>query len=109
MATIEEFQALDLRVGRVLEVEDFPQARKPAYKLTIDFGPLGIKRSSAQLTQLYRKEDLRGRLVVAVVNFPPRRIGPFLSEVLVLGAPDEAGNVVLLALERDVPLGARIY
>ena len=90
-------------------IEDFPQARKPAYKLTIDFGPLGLKRSSAQLTALYRQEDLRGRLVVAVVNFPPRRIGPFVSEVLVLGAPDEAGNVVLLALERDVPLGGRVY
>ncbi len=109
MATIEDFQTLDLRVGRVVEVEDFPQARKPAYRLTIDFGPLGLKRSSAQLTALYRPEDLRGRLVVAVVNFPPRRIGPFVSEVLVLGAPDEAGNVVLLALERDVPLGGRIY
>ncbi len=109
MATIEDFQALDIRVGRVVEVEDFPQARKPAYKLTIDFGPLGLKRSSAQLTALYRQEDLRGRLVVAVVNFPPRQIGPFVSEVLVLGAPDEAGNVVLLALERDVPLGGRIY
>ncbi len=109
MATIEDFQALDLRVGRVVEVEDFPQARKPAYKLTIDFGPLGLKRSSAQLTALYRREDLRGRLVVAVVNFPPRQIGPFVSEVLVLGAPDEAGNVALLALERDVPLGGRIY
>ena len=109
MATIEDFQALDIRVGRVVEVEDFPQARKPAYKLTIDFGPLGLKRSSAQLTALYRREDLRGRLVVAVVNFPPRQIGPFVSEVLVLGAPDEAGNVVLLAPERDVPLGGRIY
>ncbi len=109
MATIEDFQALDIRVGRVVEVEDFPQARKPAYKLTIDFGPLGLKRSSAQLTQVYSKDDLRGRLVVAVVNFPPRQIGPFVSEVLVLGAPDEAGNVVLLALERDVPLGGRIY
>ena len=109
MATIEDFQALDIRVGRVVEVEDFPQAHRPAYRLTIDFGPLGLKRSSAQLTALYRQEDLRGRLVVAVVNFPPRRIGPFVSEVLVLGAPDEAGNVVLLALERDVPLGGRIY
>ena len=109
MATIADFESLDMRVGRVVEVEDFPQARKPAYKLTIDFGPLGLKRSSAQLTALYRREDLRGRLVVAVVNFPPRRIGPFVSEVLVLGAPDEAGNVVLLALERDVPLGGRIY
>jgi tRNA-binding protein len=108
MATIEEFAALDLRVGRVLEAADFPQARKPAYRLTIDFGPLGVRRSSAQLTALYTKDELVGRLVVAVVNFPPRQIGPFISEVLVLGAPDEAGNVVLLAPERDVPLGGRI-
>ena len=109
MATIEEFAALDLRVGRVLEATDFPQARKPAYRLTIDFGPLGVKRSSAQLTALYRPDELVGRLVVAVVNFPPRQIGPIISEVLVLGAPDEAGNVVLLAPERDVPLGGRIF
>ena len=109
MATIEEFAALDLRVGRVLEAADFPRARKPAYRLTIDFGPLGVKRSSAQLTALYRPDELVGRLVVAVVNFPPRQIGPFISEVLVLGAPDEAGNVVLLAPEREVPLGGRIF
>ena len=109
MATIDDFERLDLRVGRVVEVADFPEARKPAYRLTIDFGPLGHKRSSAQLTALYGKDDLVGRLVLAVVNFPPRRIGPFLSEVLVLGVPDEAGNVVLLAVERDVPLGGRVY
>ena len=109
MATIDDFERLDLRVGRVVEVADFPEARKPAYKLTIDFGPLGHKRSSAQLTALYGQDDLLGRLVLAVVNFPPRRIGPFLSEVLVLGVPDEAGNVVLLAVERDVPLGGRVY
>ena len=109
MATIEEFQALDLRVGRVLEVEDFPQARKPAYRLTIDFGPLGIKRSSAQLTALYRRENLRGRLVVAVVNFPPRQIGPVQSEVLCLGASDEQGRIILLAPDTAVPLGARIH
>lgn len=109
MATIDDFERLDLRVGRVVEVTDFPEARKPAYKLTIDFGPLGHKRSSAQLTALYGKDDLLGRLVLAVINFPPRRIGPFLSEVLVLGVPDEAGNVVLLAVERDVPLGGRVY
>ena len=109
MATIEEFAALDLRVGRVVEAADFPRARKPAYRLTIDFGPLGVRRSSAQLTALYTKDKLVGRLVVAVVNFPPRQIGPFVSEVLVLGAPDEAGNVVLLAPERDVPLGGRIF
>lgn len=109
MATIEDFELLDLRVGRIVAAEEFPQARKPAYKLTIDFGPLGVRRSSAQLTTRYRVEELPGRLVVAVVNFPPRRIGPFQSEVLVLGAPDEAGHVVLLSVEQDVPLGGRIF
>lgn len=109
MATIEDFDALDMRVGRVVQVDDFPEARKPAYKLTIDFGPLGLKRSSAQLTALYSKDDLLGRLVVGVVNFPPRRIGPFISEVLTLGVPDDEGRVVLLAVERDVPLGGRIF
>ena len=109
MATIEDFDAIDMRVGRIVQVDDFPEARKPAYKLTIDFGELGLKRSSAQLTALYSKEDLLGRLVVAVVNFPPRRIGPFVSEVLTLGVPDEEGRVALLAVERDVPLGGRIY
>lgn len=109
MATIEEFEVLELRVGRVLEVADFPQARKPAYQLTIDFGPHGIKRSSAQLTALYTKADLRDRLVIAVTNFPPRRIGPLVSEVLVLGVPDDEGRVVLLAPERGVPLGGRVY
>jgi tRNA-binding protein len=109
MATIEDFDALDLRAGRIVAVADFPQARKPAYQLTIGFGPLGIKRSSAQLTALYTKEALQGRLVIAAVNFPPRRIGPFLSEVLVLGVPDEQGRVVLLAVERAVPLGGRVF
>ena len=109
MATIEDFDALDMRVGRVVQVDDFPEARKPAYKLTIDFGPLGMKRSSAQLTALYSKDDLLGRLVVGVVNFPPRRIGPFISEVLTLGVPDDEGRVVLLAVERGVPLGGRIF
>jgi tRNA-binding protein len=109
MATIEEFDGIDMRVGRIVQVDDFPEARKPAYKLTIDFGPLGLKRSSAQLTALYSKDDLLGRLVVGVVNFPPRRIGPFISEVLTLGVPDEEGHVVLLAVERNVPLGGRIF
>jgi len=109
LATIEEFEQLDLRVGRVLEVHDFPAARRPAYQLLIDFGPLGQKRSSAQLTTLYTKEALLNRLVVAVVNFPPRRIAGFSSEVLVLGLPDPNGNVVLLEPERDVPLGGRVY
>ena len=105
----DHFAAVDMRVGRIIEVEDFPEARKPAWKLTIDFGPeLGVKRSSAQVTN-YGREALEGRLVVAVVNFPPRQIGPFMSEVLCLGAADEAGNVILLAPDADVPLGSRIH
>ena len=103
------FQTLDLRVGRVLRVEPNEKARKPAYKLWIDFGPLGEKRSSAQLVDLYRPEELVGRLVVAAVNLGARVIAGFTSEVLVLGLPDEAGRVVLLAAERDVPLGGRVY
>jgi tRNA-binding protein len=109
MATIDDFQQIDMRVGRIVAVDDFPEARKPAYKLTIDFGPLGQKRSSAQLVDLYTKDDLLGRLIIGVVNFPPRRIGPFVSEVLTLGVNDAAGHVALLAVERDVPLGERIY
>jgi tRNA-binding protein len=105
----DDFLKVDMRVGRVVAAEDFPEARKPAYKLTIDFGPeIGTKRSSAQITS-YGREDLVGRLVVAVVNFPPRQIGPFMSEVLTLGAADEAGNVILLAPDTDVPLGSRIH
>jgi tRNA-binding protein len=104
-----DFLAVDQRVGRVLEVEDFPEARKPAWKLTIDFGPeIGVKRSSAQVTN-YARDELVGRLVVAVVNFPPRQIGPFMSEVLCLGATDEQGDVILLRPDADVPLGSRIH
>lgn len=106
---VAAFQTLDLRVGRVLRVEPSEKARKPAYKLWIDFGPLGEKRSSAQLVDLYRPEELVGRLVVAAVNLGARVIAGFTSEVLVLGLPDEAGRVVLLAVERDVPLGGRVY
>lgn len=106
---LEAFEVLDLRVGRVLRAEPNEKARKPAYKLWIDFGPLGEKRSSAQLVDLYRPEDLVGRLVVAAVNLGTRNIAGFVSEVLVLGLPDEAGRVVLLAAERDVPLGGRVY
>jgi len=105
----DQFLAVDMRVGRVTAVDDFPEARKPAWKLTIDFGPeLGVKRSSAQVTN-YGREELEGRLVVGVVNFPPRQIGPFMSEVLCIGASDEAGNVILLAPDADVPLGSRIH
>jgi len=107
--SFDQFQAVDMRVGRVVGVEDFPQARKPAWKLTIDFGPkLGVKRSSAQIAN-YARADLEGRLVVAVVNFPPRQIGPFMSEVLCLGASDDDGRIILLAPDVDVPLGARIH
>jgi len=105
-----EFERVDIRVGRVIEVEDFPEARKPAYKLRIDFGPeIGIKKSSAQATKHYTKDDLLNRLVVAVVNFPPKQIGPYMSEVLTLGVPDGSGGVVLLVPERDVPLGGRMF
>ena len=106
---ISDFERVDMRVGRVLEAEPFPEARKPAYKLRIDFGPLGVRRSSAQLTVHYRPEDLRGKLVVAVLNFPPRQIGPVRSEVLVLGVPDPEGAVVLLQPTLDVPLGGRVF
>jgi tRNA-binding protein len=107
--TFDQFLAVDMRVGRIVAVEDFPEARKPAWKLTIDFGPeLGTKRSSAQITN-YAREELEGRLVVAVVNFPPRQIGPVRSEVLTLGASDEDGRVILLAPDTEVPLGARIH
>lgn len=110
MATIQDFEKVDICVGRIMKIEDFPEARKPAYKLTIDFGPeLGVKRSSARLVANYTKEDLAQRLVLAVVNFPPRQIGPFLSEVLTLGVPDEKGEVVLIEPDRDVPLGGKLY
>ncbi len=105
-----EFQRVDIRVGRIVSVDDFPEARKPAYKLRIDFGPaLGIRKSSAQATKHYPKEALLNRLVVAVVNFPPKQIGPYMSEVLTLGVPDQDGEVVLLVPERDVPLGGRMF
>ena len=109
MIDFDQFLAVDMRVGRVTAVDDFPEARKPAWKLTVDFGPeVGVKRSSAQVKN-YGREELEGRLVVAVVNFPPRQIGPFMSEVLCLGASDEDGNVILLAPDADVPLGSRIH
>jgi tRNA-binding protein len=107
--SFDDFLKVDMRVGRVLAVDDFPEARNPAWKLTIDFGDeIGVKRSSAQITN-YAREDLQGRLVVAVVNFPPRQIGPFMSEVLCLGASDEEGRIILLAPDVDVPVGARIH
>ncbi|HEX2638131.1 MAG TPA: tRNA-binding protein [Gemmatimonadales bacterium] len=109
MNPVEAFETVDLRVGRVLRAEPNDRARKPAYKLWIDFGPLGEKSSSAQLRALYRADELVGRLVIAAVNLGTRNIAGFPSEVLVLGLPDPEGNVVLLAAERDVPLGGRVY
>jgi tRNA-binding protein len=103
-----DFERVDMRVGVVVDAQEFPEARRPAYKLWVDFGPLGVKRSSAQITRRYAPAELVGRRVVAVVNFPPKQIGPFLSEVLVLGAYDAAGDVILLAPDFDVPPGSRI-
>ena len=109
MITYGDFEKVDIRVGRIVKVEDFPQARKPAYKLTIDFGSeIGIKRSSAQVTN-YTKEELLGKQVMGVVNFPPRQIGPFFSEVLTLGVPDDNGNVILLSPTKEVPLGGKMF
>ena len=105
-----DFERVEMRVGRIIKAEPFPEARKPAYKLLIDFGaPIGTRKSSAQCTQLYKIDDLPGRLVIAVVNFPPRQIGPFMSEVLTLGVPDGTGGVVLLQPEREAPIGARVF
>lgn len=106
----DDFLRVDIRIGRILVAEPFPEARKPAYKLRIDFGPvIGVKRSSAQITELYEPAGLAGRLVAAVVNFPPRQIGKFLSEVLTLGFPDAAGRVVLFSPDREVPVGSRLF
>jgi tRNA-binding protein len=108
--TIDDFNKVDIRVGRVVGVEDFPEARKPAWKLTIDFGPeLGQRRSSAQLKPLYTRDELLGRLVLAVVNFPPRQIGSMMSEVLTLGVPTGSGATALIEPDRDVPLGSRLF
>jgi len=106
----DDFAKVDVRVGQVIAVDPFPEARKPAWKLTIDFGPdIGVKRSSAQITAHYAQAQLIGRKVAAVVNFAPRQIGPFMSEVLTLGFPDAAGEVVLVGVDRDVPLGGRLF
>jgi tRNA-binding protein len=105
-----DFEKVDIRVGRIIKAEPFPEARKPAYRLQIDFGPeIGVKKSSAQLTTYYELDALTGRLVLGVVNFPPRQIGPFMSEVLTLGVPGADGGVVLIAPDRDVPIGGRLF
>ena len=108
--TYDDFARVDIRVGRITRAEPFPEARKPAYKLWIDFGPeIGERRSSAQITRHYTLEELVGRQVLGVVNFPPRQIGKVLSEVLVLGVPDAAGEVVLLSPGHEVPLGGKMF
>jgi tRNA-binding protein len=108
--SFDDFLRVDIRVGRIIDVRPFPAARKPAYQLEVDFGPeLGRRRSSAQLTQRYTAEELLGRQVLAVVNFPPRQIATFFSEVLVLGVPDADGNVVLIEPQTEVPLGGRLF
>jgi len=110
MVTYQDFEKVDIRVGEIIGVDDFLEARKPAYKLTINFGPeIGIKKSSAQITELYSRGQLLGKLVIAVVNFAPKQIGPFISEVLTLGLADENGKVVLLSPDKKVPLGKKMF
>ena len=109
MADFNSFLKIDIRAGTIIDVKEFPEARKPAFKLEIDFGHLGNKKSSAQVTELYDKDKLLGKQILAVVNFPPRQIGPFMSEVLTLGVPDGNGHVVLVAPETNVDNGVRLY
>lgn len=110
MVSYEDFEKVDIRVGEITSVEDFPEARKPAYKLEIDFGSdIGTKKSSAQITKHYSKAELLGKLVMGVVNFPPKQIGPFVSEALTLGLPDENGDVVLLSPTNAVPKGGKMF
>jgi len=110
MATYEDFQKLDIRVGKIIEITDFPEAKKPAYKLKIDFGKeIGIKQSSVQIVKNYDKEKLNGKLVLGVVNFPARKIGPFISEVLTLGIPDNKNECILITPDKEAPIGGKLY
>lgn len=110
MANYEDFQKLDIRLGKIIEAENFPEAKKPSYRLKIDLGPeIGTKKSCARLTENYQIEDLVGKQVLCVVNFPPRQIGPAVSEVLTLGLPNEKNECVLIGPDKDIPLGARLY
>ena len=105
-----DFEKVDIRVGKIIKVEDFPEARKPAYKLTIDFGPeIGVKKSSVQIVDLYKKEELEGILVMGVVNFPPKQIGPFMSEVLTVGVANEVGQVVLVRPDKNAKIGSKLF
>lgn len=110
MITYQDFEKIDIRVGEIIKAEHFPEAKKPAYKLTIDFGPvIGIKRSSARITSHYSPADLIGKMIIGVVNFPAKQIGPFISEVLTLGVADENGDVVLLTPDKTVPKGQKMF
>lgn len=110
MINYSDFEKVDIRVGKITQVEDFPEAKKPAYKLAIDFGAeIGIKKSSVQITKHYTREELVGKLVIGVVNFPPKQIGPFISETLTLGLADANGDVVLLSPTKDVPIGGKMF
>lgn len=108
--TFDDFMKVDIRVGEIVAVDEFPEARRPAFKLQVNLGPeIGIKKTSAQITQNYSMDELVGRRVLAVVNFPPKQIGKYMSEILVLGVPDETDNVVLIRPDKDTPLGGRLY
>lgn len=110
LSSMQDFQKLDIRVGKIIEVHSFPEAKKPAYKLTIDFGAeIGIKKSSAQITENYTQEQLLNQQVLCVVNFPPRQIGSFMSQVLTLGVPSKDNTVVLIQPQKDVPVGVKLY
>lgn len=110
MATYDDFQKLDIRVGKIIKVEDYPEARKPSYKIEIDFGAeVGIKKSIGQFPANYTKEDLQGKQVIGVINFPPRQIGPAVSEVLTLGMPNEKGEAILVSPDKEVPLGGKLF
>ncbi|GBE19687.1 tRNA-binding protein YgjH [archaeon BMS3Abin17] len=110
MATFDDFQKLDIRVGKIIEVEDFPESKNPSYKLKVDFGDeIGIKKSCAQLVNNYIQDELKDKLVLGIVNFPPRQIGPAISEVLVLGVPDDNDNCILIKPDKNVEIGAKLY
>ena len=110
MATIDDFNTIDIRVGKIVEVKEFPEARKPSFKLKVDFGrEMGVKKSSAQIVANYSKDDLLNRYILGVVNFPPRQIGPFISEVLILGVPDDNLQTVLIQPDSNVPLGGKLH